>query len=215
MTKIKCGFGYICGYKTFEKMKKIALLAIVGFSVWACNPEGNSDEPTTEIETEVVETEEVEVLNYFGEEITLDNVILASELPAALDGKDSLNVKVEGTINACCQTKGCWMDVDLGNGESMIVKFKDYGFFVPKNASGSTAVLEGVAKVETQSVKWLKHKASDAGKTQEEIDAITEPEVKVSFMANGVIIKGELEPEVEEGIEVTEEATEEAASAEE
>ena len=104
------------------------------------------------------------------------------------------------------------MDVDLGNGESMVVKFKDYGFFVPKNSSGSTAVLEGVAKVETQTVDWLKHKAEDAGKSQEEIDAITEPEVKVSFMADGVIIKGELEPEVEEV--VTEEATEEASAEE-
>ena len=196
-------------------MKKIALLAIVAMSVWACNSEGNSEANATENETAEVEVAEVEVLNYFGEEITLDDAIAASELPAALEGKDSLNVKVEGTINACCQTKGCWMDVDLGNGESMIVKFKDYGFFVPKNSSGSTAVLEGVAKVETQTVDWLKHKAEDAGKTQEEIDAITEPEVKVSFMANGVIIKGELEPEVEEEVESAEETPEETASAEE
>jgi hypothetical protein len=196
-------------------MKKIALLAIVGISFWACNTEGNSEANVTENESEVVEVAEVEVLNYFGKEITLEDAIAASDLPAALEGKDSLNVKVEGTINACCQTKGCWMDVDLGNGESMVVKFKDYGFFVPKNSSGSTAVLEGVAKVETQSVDWLKHKAEDAGKTQEEIDAITEPEVKVSFMADGVIIKGELEPEVEEEVlEVTEEATEEASAEE-
>lgn len=194
-------------------MKKIALLAIAGLTVWACNTEGNSEADINE--NDVVEVAEVEVLNYFGEEITPDNAMAATELSAALKGKDSLNVKVEGTINACCQTKGCWMDVDLGNGESMIVKFKDYGFFVPKNSSGSTAVLEGVAKVETQSVDWLKHKAEDAGKTQEEIDAITEPEVRVSFMADGVIIKGELEPEVEEDIiEVTEEATEEASAEE-
>ena len=153
-------------------MKKIALLANAGLTVWACNTEGNSEADINE--NDVVEVAEVEVLNYFGEEITPDNAMAATELSAALKGKDSLNVKVEGTINACCQTKGCWMDVDLGNGESMIVKFKDYGFFVPKNSSGSTAVLEGVAKVETQSVDWLKHKAEDAGKTQEEIDAITD-----------------------------------------
>jgi hypothetical protein len=198
--------------KIYRKMKKIALLAIVGMSVWACNSEGNGEANVIENDSNAIEVAEVEILNYFGEEITLDDAIAASELPAALEGKDSLNVKVEGTINACCQTKGCWMDVDLGNGESMVVKFKDYGFFVPKNSSGSTAVLEGVAKVETQTVDWLKHKAEDAGKSQEEIDAITEPEVKVSFMADGVIIKGELEPEVEEV--VTEEATEEASAEE-
>lgn len=196
-------------------MKKIALLAIAGLTVWACNTEGNSEADVIESENDVLEVAEVEVLNYFGEEITPENAMAATELAAALEGKDSLNVKVEGIINACCQTKGCWMDVDLGNGESMIVKFKDYGFFVPKNSSGSTAVLEGVAKVETQSVDWLKHKAKDAGKTKEEIDAISEPEVRVSFMADGVIIKGELEPEVEEEvIEATEEAAEEASAEE-
>ncbi len=193
-------------------MKKIALLALVGMSALACNSEGNDEANIIENESDVVEVAEVEVLNYFGEEITPDDAMAASDLAAALEGKDSLNVKVEGIINACCQTKGCWMDVDLGNGESMIVKFKDYGFFVPKNSSGSTAVLEGVAKVETQSVEWLKHKAEDAGKTQEEIDAITESEVKVSFMADGVIIKGELQPEIEEElIEVMDEAAKEAS----
>ncbi len=193
-------------------MKKIALLALVGMSALACNSEGNNEANIIENESDVVEVAEVEVLNYFGEEITPDDAMAASDLAAALEGKDSLNVKVEGIINACCQTKGCWMDVDLGNGESMIVKFKDYGFFVPKNSSGSTAVLEGVAKVETQSVEWLKHKAEDAGKTQEEIDAITESEVKVSFMADVVIIKGELQPEIEEElIEVMDEAAKEAS----
>ena len=69
----------------------------------------------------------------------------------------------------------------------------------------STEEIITQSTVETQTVDWLKHKAEDAGKSQEEIDAITEPEVKVSFMADGVIIKGELEPEVEEV--VTEEAS--------
>lgn len=210
--KLKYSIGYICNLKFKEKMKKIALLALVGMSALACNSEGNNEANIIENESDVVEVAEVEVLNYFGEEITPDDAMAASDLAAALEGKDSLNVKVEGIINACCQTKGCWMDVDLGNGESMIVKFKDYGFFVPKNSSGSTAVLEGVAKVETQSVEWLKHKAEDAGKTQEEIDAITESEVKVSFMADGVIIKGELQPEIEEElIEVMDEAAKEAS----
>jgi hypothetical protein len=202
--------------KTDLKMKKIALLALLGIYVSACNTEvkvENSEETPATENAETTEAETVEVLNYYGAEISPDGAMASNELIAALDGKDSLNVKVEGTINACCQKKGCWMDVDLGNGESMIVKFKDYGFFVPKNASGQTAILEGVAKVETQSVEWLQHKAHDAGKTQEEIDAITEPEVSVTFMADGVIIKGEI-PE-EEVVEETTETVEAEATTEE
>lgn len=185
-------------------MKKIAFLSLLSIALVSCNTE----QKTEDVETIITENEVVEILNYFGAEITPDDAMAAADLSSALEGKDSLNVKVEGTINACCKKKGCWMDVDLGNGESMIVKFKDYGFFVPKNADGQTVVMEGVAKIETQTVAWLKHKAEDAGKTQEEIDAITESEVKVSFVADGVIIKGEIPVEETEG-EMTEEVNEE------
>lgn len=126
---------------------------------------------------------------FFGEKITADGAIDASELLTMLQDGDSVFVKVRGTINECCQKKGCWMDVDLGNGQTMIVRFKDYEFFVPKNAAGHTAIMEGYARVEVQDVEWLRHKAHDAGKTEAEIAAITEPEKSITFMANGVIIQ--------------------------
>ena len=80
------------------------------------------------------------------------------------------------------------MDVDLENGSSMKVRFKDYEFFVPKNADGKVCVIEGRAKMETIDVATLKHYAEDAGKSEKEIAAITEPEKGFSFLANGVII---------------------------
>lgn len=126
---------------------------------------------------------------FFGERITEEGALEASELLSMLQPGDSVFVKVKGTINECCQKKGCWMDVDLGNGRSMLVRFKDYDFFVPKNAAGYTAIMEGYAKLEVQDVQWLRHKARDAGKSEEEIAAITEPEIGITFIANGVIIK--------------------------
>jgi hypothetical protein len=81
------------------------------------------------------------------------------------------------------------MDLDLENGETMTVRFKDYGFFVPKDADGRIAIIEGWAKKDTTSVELLRHYAEDAGKTKEEIEAITEPEIGYSFEAKGVIIK--------------------------
>jgi hypothetical protein len=41
----------------------------------------------------------------------------------------------------------------------------------------------------TCDVEMLRHFAEDAGQTQEEIDAITEPEVEWSFEATGVYIR--------------------------
>lgn len=138
--------------------------------------------------TEADQTEDSPT-GYFGEKITEDGAIDASELLTMLKEGDSVFVKVRGKINECCQKKGCWMDVDLGNGKSMVVRFKDYEFFVPKNSAGYTAIMEGYAKLEVQDVEWLRHKAQDAGKSAEEIAAITEPETSITFMANGVIIK--------------------------
>jgi hypothetical protein len=168
-------------------MKKFFLSAIAFALIIACN---NAPEATAEETTEVEAVEEETPTGVFGDQnITEEGAISTSEMLAMLDGQEEINVKVSTTINQCCQKKGCWMDVDLGNGQTMIVKFKDYEFFVPKNAAGHTAILEGVAKVEVQDVEWLRHKAEDAGQTAEEIAAITEPETSVTFVADAVIIK--------------------------
>jgi hypothetical protein len=71
----------------------------------------------------------------------------------------------------------------------MRVSFKDYGFFVPLDAAGSSIIMKGIAMYDTIDVDFLKHLAEDAKATQEEIDAITEPELAITFEATGVLIK--------------------------
>ena len=127
----------------------------------------------------------------FGDQnITEEGKVTGQELLNQLSENDSVQVKVEAVINSICQKKGCWMYVDLDEETEMLVRFKDYGFFVPMDASGSTAIVEGMAKVDTLSVAWLKHLKEDANAPQEEIDAITEPQIMYSMAeATGVIIK--------------------------
>jgi hypothetical protein len=48
--------------------------------------------------------------------------------------------------------------------------------------------VEGRAFREVLSVETLRHYAEDAGKSKEEIEAITAPETRLSFEANGVLI---------------------------
>jgi hypothetical protein len=81
------------------------------------------------------------------------------------------------------------MKVDKGNGETMMVTFKDYGFFVPFESAGKTAIMKGFAYYDTVSVEMLRHYAEDAGKSKEEIEAITEPEYDIAFEASGVVLK--------------------------
>lgn len=125
----------------------------------------------------------------FGEKITEEGAMNSADMLTAMKGKDSIEVKLSAKVNAVCQVKGCWMRLDMGNGEEMMVKFKDYAFFVPKDATGKTAVVDGWAKVNTISVAELKHYAEDDGKSQAEIDAITEPKTELTFEAKGVILK--------------------------
>ncbi len=120
---------------------------------------------------------------------TAEGAVNGQELLAMLKGKDSVEVKLKAPINACCQKKGCWMNVDLGKDIEIRVKFKDYGFFVPFNSSGHVAIMNGTAYIDTVSVAELKHLAEDEELSQKEIDAITEPEIEYTFMASGVIIE--------------------------
>ncbi len=126
---------------------------------------------------------------YYGEKINETGAVAVSQLPTLMKGKEKLETKLTGKIESVCQKKGCWMQLDLGNGQKMRVKFKDYAFFVPKNAAGKTVVIEGVASKETIDVPTLKHYAEDAGKSKEEIAKITQPKEEINFEAKGVIIK--------------------------
>ena len=124
----------------------------------------------------------------YGEELTDAKAIKATNLEKTMDGKEAMKMKLKGEIAEVCQMKGCWMTVATGDGQTIRVTFKDYGFFVPKDAAGKKTVIEGEAKMETVDVATLKHYAEDAGKSAEEIAAITEPETKLTFVASGVEI---------------------------
>ena len=50
------------------------------------------------------------------------------------------------------------------------------------------AVVNGKLSIDTLSVAQLKHYAEDAGKSKEEISLIDKEEIKMSFLAEGVII---------------------------
>ena len=127
----------------------------------------------------------------YGEVLSDAKAIKATKLAKTMQGKEAMQVKLDGTIVEVCQMKGCWMTVETSKGEAIRVTFKDYGFFVPKDAAGKKAVFEGEAKIETVDVATLKHYAEDAGKSKEEIDAITESETKLTFVASGVKIEEE------------------------
>lgn len=123
-----------------------------------------------------------------GEQVDPEGAMPVEEMLIQLGNGTEMPAKVKGKVVDVCQKKGCWMELDKGDGSTIRVTFKDYGFFVPMDIKGREVIINGVAYVDTISVDDLKHYAEDAGKQQEEIDAITEPETEVAFEADGVIV---------------------------
>jgi len=127
--------------------------------------------------------------NYFGEQIVAEGATSFTEVIWPATSQDTVDIKLSGTIQEVCQAKGCWMTLQKEEMEEIVfIKFKDYGFFVPKDASGKDAIVSGKLYAAVTSVDELRHYAEDKGASASEIAAITKPQREIKMMADGVII---------------------------
>ena len=109
--------------------------------------------------------------DFYGEKVNPEGALaLVDVVSKVMGGSDFADVKIVATVKDVCAKKGCWLKLELPQGEEVMVKMKDYGFFLP------TSVAE------------LKHYAEDAKKSQAEIDAIKEPLKEVRITAKGIVI---------------------------
>lgn len=148
----------------------------------ATTSETDSEETTMEIATIDYES--------FGAQISEEQAMTQEEMAAKFkDMKpgDTVAVKFKAKVNSVCQNKGCWMRLNTGE-EETLVKFKDYGFFMPKDIAGDEVIVNGRAFVDEMSVEDQQHFAEDAGKSPEEIAAITEPKRTLSVISDGVLL---------------------------
>ena len=177
-------------------MNKFVLFALSFTLLIACKNEVKDQ--VTEVETQV---EETMAYKSFGDKITDENVLTRDELIAKYKNMkvgDTVAVKFKSEVKEVCQNKGCWMKMDMGEDQAM-VRFKDYGFFMPKDLAGQSVIVEGLAFVDEMSVDDQRHYAEDAGKSEDEIAAITTPKRTLSFLSNGVLIPDmEAEAAIEE-----------------
>ncbi len=82
--------------------------------------------------------------NKYGNDITLTEKTLISEIVAAPENYVGKKVLVEGTVVDVCAKRGCWMN--LGSDaeyESIRVKVNDGEIVFPMEAKGKKALVEG------------------------------------------------------------------------
>jgi hypothetical protein len=103
----------------------------------------------------------------------------AERVPLATIAKDAAKyakapVTTEGRVTAVCQAMGCWMEITDAASEAHI-KMSGHRFFIPKNASGRRAVVEGTVLAKP-----------DNGECEQEAEQATGKTVKVELEATGV-----------------------------
>ncbi len=172
--------GYL--YLNFKIMKKLLYVALAT-AMFACSEASKEGEKATE------NLASSAPVSKYGEAIDTTGALALPEFIKSLGDRDSVQVKLAASVESVCQKKGCWMKLDKGDGSTMRVSFKDYAFFVPKDAAGKKAIIDGIAYYQVTTVDELKHFAHDAGKPKEEIDAIKEPTRELVFEAKGVALQ--------------------------
>ena len=125
-------------------------------------------------------------INFYGDKINFENISEFSEIKSNFINN---SIKIKGEILSSCPKKGCWMEVKFDT-DTVFVKFKDYGFFVPKTGiKGKQILMSGKIFRDTITVERLRHYAEDAKKSKEEIELIMVPEYKINMIANAVAIR--------------------------
>ncbi|MBC3847309.1 DUF4920 domain-containing protein [Winogradskyella echinorum] len=166
-------------------MKKLLLFIAISLIVVSCKNEKET------AENKVNEAKQEIAYASFGMEINDTDALTSERMMEhykGLKSGDTIPAKMKAKIVEVCSKKGCWMTLDMDGENEVMVKFKDYGFFMPLDAKGDV-VVNGKAFVTETPVEELRHYAEDAGKSKEEIEAITEPKLEYRFEADGVLLK--------------------------
>ena len=190
-SKKKCNFDIQKSKIKLFKMKHILTIVFAVLVLVSCKEEKKTNEDIATVGTNVDTKLQDIAYESFGKKITSSDAISAKRMAvhyANMTVGDSIDAKMIAKVEEVCQSKGCWMKLDLPDGEEVMVKFKDYGFFMPKDISGRDVVINGKAYVNEVPVDEQRHYAEDGGATAEEIAKITAPKKTYSFLADGVLL---------------------------
>jgi hypothetical protein len=139
----------------------------------------------------------------FGSAVETAEVMPLSKAVDQIDTVEGKPVVVQATVKEVCKNMGCWMLLESG-GEEIRVRFTASedcasGFFVPRNAEGHEAIVEGVLEEKEISEEDARHYAMEAGMPMEEVEKITGTRKEVTMIATGVKLSGKetLEPAIE------------------
>ena len=124
--------------------------------------------------------------NSYGAPITLKKNV---RLDQAINKQVGNEILIQGTIADVCHNKGCWMTV-RDRKQEVRVEFKDYGFFVPWDATGKDVRMQGTLVEKEMSPEDQAHIAAESKEGGGVGKPSDEPKKLMLFVASGVVIRG-------------------------
>ena len=166
-------------------------VALVLIFLLGCSPAESEAKRESQEKQEVVlkgEAHKAPSTKLYGETLPEDLPILDLEAilqrPQEYTGKTGL---ISGYVRRACSKKGCWMEISASSdpkAKSCRVKFKDYGFFVPLNAAGSTVRLAASIAMKVVSNEYVDHYEAEGGSFADKNSDGTANEIQL--LATGV-----------------------------
>jgi len=135
-----------------QTFRKIFALAAFTLALGACAkseappPEATAPAvaPTQELEPKTATAEVIKPLTQkkFGQPVTEAKSTTLTDLTKEPAKFADQTVRTEGVVSAVCKSMGCWMEIADTSGQAHI-KMAGHSFFVPREASGHRAVVQG------------------------------------------------------------------------
>ena len=176
----------------------IVLVGLVVLWLW--------QERTDDVSVEAMPAEESAAVSIptgydvFGKGFDVVEAIPVETVAAAPDDYVGETVKLEGRVSEVCQAMGCWLTLQVPNGDNVRIVVPrdengDYVFTVAKDISGRRAVVQGTLAGEVVSEHDQHHYAEDAGHAPEEHhadgehEAATAAKPELQLTASGVLVE--------------------------
>ena len=125
---------------------------------------------------------------FYGDTFDTTKALTTNQLVQQVKSQGNAEAVVLGTITQSCQTEGCWVKLDAGDGKEIFVSTEEK-FAVPKEMPGKNVFVKGFAYLDTTSVDDLRAEAKADGKSADDINQIAEPKIDVSFKATGIAVR--------------------------
>lgn len=156
-------------------MKKLAFITTTVLLITSCNN---------------TKTNNIELGESYGpHKVDTSLAVSVSEMMTCYNKKEEkFEFTFKSKISEICTKAGCWVNIDKGNGETFMVRFKNHFTIPSKTKLGTEAYIHGFAYYDSIAVEQLQHFANDAGKSKEEIAKITQPKYEMGFEADGIVL---------------------------